>query len=288
MALDGEVATLHFLVVHLALGEGGLILTLQRIISGQLLEYGPTLLVAFAVVAVGALAVRVARDAGLEALAVLLEATAPLAAASLCVPVLTLGATLRCRLRIGRLFLLLVHGSIGPPGLVDAEVLPASERLVADGIDPRDADGALAHLRGARALRWLPDLVRDLSPEGVRVLLDDVRDGLRPDGVVVRVVAAIGTVTVRTAVRRPGEALAVELQALRVLAAAAFALSLRPSVRVTTANTTGVVDAGGRAQLGPRCDRSVIRQRLPHVVLRGVVPPLVLVLYVAAPVAERH
>lgn len=153
VALEREVAALHFLVVHLALGEGDFVQALESVVTRQLLEDGPALLVALEILAVGAFANGwIARDAGLEALAVLLEAPAPLAAAALRVSVLALGAALRCRLQIGRRLLLLCGGPPRPLCLVDAEVLTAPEGLITRCIDRGDADGTLAHLRGARAL----------------------------------------------------------------------------------------------------------------------------------------
>ena len=105
----------------------------------------------------------------------------------------------------------------------------------------------MAHLRGAWTLRRLTNFVGDLGPEGVGILLDNVRNSLRPDAIVLLIVATVRAVAVGTAVSRLCEAFTVELQALRVLAAAAFALSLHPAVRVASADATRVIDARCRA-----------------------------------------
>ena len=73
---------------------------MQRIVARQLFEDGPALLIALEVLAVGALAVCVARDTSLETLAVLLETPAAFAAAALGMPVFSLAAAFRGGLQV--------------------------------------------------------------------------------------------------------------------------------------------------------------------------------------------
>lgn len=54
----------------------------------------------------------------------------------------------------------------------------------------------------------------DLRPERVRVLLEDLRDGLRANVLVLAIVFAICAMAINSAILTAGETLAIQLEAL--------------------------------------------------------------------------
>jgi len=89
---------------------------------------------------------------------------------------------------------------------------------------------------------WLHLAGRNFGSEGVGLPLQDVGYGFGPDVFILTVVFAVRAVAVRAAVLSAGKALAVQLQALRVLAGTALLLptglllgpskSLRPNLEL--------------------------------------------------------
>ena len=197
----------NFLILVLALK-----LPLLSLSPRDLLQNESPLFVTFLVVAVGALTVGVARNTGLEALAVLLEASAALALAAFGMSHLV---GLLERVFTSLPFLLALPHV--PVYLAKILGLKGSLRSRADILHANDA---LTELRGI--LTDLTCFLNDFGSEGVRILLYHRLNGLSSQQLVVLVVLAVTTGTVWAAVLSPGEALTVQFQALAILAATAL------------------------------------------------------------------